>query len=164
MGTIGAKNALAQTKSTSLSTQVCKGIIRSDDKVFRSLYRDERASADDIANAIMKLSTAYPLADKEESARFFALLTNRVAENGFTKKRLDDAVNWLIDNFRFKNINIADVITFDKRVRLYNYQEYCSAIYHNRNLSEDFTTYGKIDGITFWYRKSELAKLKGKAG
>jgi predicted adenine nucleotide alpha hydrolase (AANH) superfamily ATPase len=80
--------------------------------------------------------------------------------NGFTKQRMQDAVNYLVDNFRYKQINIADVITYDKRVRLYTHQEYCSAVYHNKNVSEDFTVYGQIDGITFWYRKSELAKLK----
>ena len=148
------------------STQLCKPvstlIIRSEDKTYRSLYRDEVADESDVRNAIMTLSAAFPLEDKEERARFFALLASRMKANGFTKQRMLDAVNHLVDNFRFKNINIADVISFDKRVRLYTYQEYCNAVYHNKNANEDFVTYGKIDGVMFWYRKSELAKMKAQ--
>ena len=154
------KNALQSTKSMPLCKPASAMLIRSEDKTYRSLYRDELADEADIRNAVMTLSSAFPLEDKEERARFFALLCNRMKANGFTKQRMQDAVNYLVDNFRYKQINIADVITYDKRVRLYTHQEYCSAIYHNRNLSEDFTVYGQIDGITFWYRKSELAKLK----
>lgn len=137
-------------------------LIRSEDKTYRSLYRDELADEADIRNAVMTLSSAFPLEDKEERARFFALLCSRMKANGFTKQRMQDAVNYLVDNFRYKQINIADVITYDRRVRLYTYQEYCSAVYRNKNLSDDFEFYAKIDDVCFWYRKSELAKLKAQ--
>ena len=57
-------------------------------------------------------------------AEFFILLTEFVIKNKFTAKRLEDAVNHVIENFAYKELNISDIIRFDQRVKLYSGSEF----------------------------------------
>ena len=56
---------------------------------------------------------------------FFNLLTERVVYHNFTSKKLEDAVNNVIDNFKYKELNISDLIGFDKKIKLFNGKEFC---------------------------------------
>ena len=71
-----------------------------------------------------KLQSAFPKQNKE----FFNVLAERLIANGFTDNRLTDAVNNVIDNFQYKELNISDIVRFDKKVRLYNYREACKLV------------------------------------
>jgi hypothetical protein len=141
--------------------QVSQSPIKVDNNGYStSLYKDSTASDDDIKNAIAKLLCAFPMGNKEDEARFFAILASRIKANAMSKKRLDDAVNNLIDNYKYPTIKIADVIGYDKRVRLYTYQEYSREVTQSETAHMDFMKYGNIDGVTYFYRKSELTKAK----
>ncbi len=93
-----------------------------------------------------KLQSAFPKQSKE----FFNVLAERLIANGFTDERLSDAVNNVIDNFKFKELNIADIVRFDKKMRLYNYQEACKLV------TEEGYEFGKdlqrttVDDKVFW--------------
>lgn len=84
-----------------------------------SKYGDSLAMRTDAEDAVSMLSVAFP---KQEQA-FFVLAAKRMLDNGFTARRMRDAVNYLIDNFQYKELNIADIIKFDKRVKLYGRSE-----------------------------------------
>lgn len=71
-----------------------------------------------------RLQSAFPKQGKE----FFNVLAERLIANGFTDQRFTDAVNHAIDNFQYKELNISDIVRFDKKVRLYNYQEACKLV------------------------------------
>ena len=71
-----------------------------------------------------KLQSAFPKQNKE----FFNVLAERLIANGFTDERLADAVNNVIDNFQYKELNIADIVSFDKKIKLYTYSEACSMV------------------------------------
>lgn len=134
-------------------------MVKFDDAgAYTSIYKDEIASPSEIKNAVAMLSAAFPMDNKEEQARFYALLTSRIAANNFTSKRLADAIGNLIDNHPYKTIKIADVISYDKKIKLYSYNEYCREVGKFENAHKDFKVYGKIDDITYWYRQSELHK------
>lgn len=57
--------------------------------------------------------------DKE----FANVLSERIYANNFTEERIRDAVAYVLDNFRYKQPTIADVISFDKRVKVYSYTQ-----------------------------------------
>ena len=71
-----------------------------------------------------KLQSAFPKQSKE----FFNVLAERLIANGFTDQRLTEAVNNVIDNFQYKELNISDIVSFDKKIKLYTYQEACRLI------------------------------------
>ncbi len=75
-----------------------------------------------IAVSVRKLSVAFP----QMSAAFFNLLTERIAKTGMTARRLDYAVNHVIDNFTYKQLNVADVLSVDVKCRLLSYAQMCS--------------------------------------
>ena len=66
------------------------------------------------------------------------ILTERLLANGFTEQRLKDAIADVIDNFKYKIPNIADIIQFDKRVKLYTYNEAYMEIEKGAAVWEDF--------------------------
>ena len=76
---------------------------------------------------------------------FFNLLAERVRANKFTTKRLNDAINHLIDNFNYKELNIADIIKFDKRAKLYSYNDVCKMVSKGEATFSDFAVNREIE-------------------
>ena len=99
-----------------------------------SLYGGEPAGAQEIAESISRLMDAFPKMENE----FFNLLSERVRANKFTTKRLNDAINHLIDNFNYKELNIADIVKFDKKVKLYSYNDVCNMVSKGEASFTDF--------------------------
>ena len=83
-----------------------------------SLYQDTLSDTG-VAKNMKKLQFAFPKQSKE----FFNVLAERLIANGFTDERLTDAVNNVIDNFQYKELNISDIVRFDKKMKFYNYSE-----------------------------------------
>jgi hypothetical protein len=54
---------------------------------------------------------------------FFDILSNRLKENNFNDERLRDAVNHVIDNCIYPTPTIAQFIGFDKKIKLYTYNQ-----------------------------------------
>lgn len=114
-----------------------------------SVYRDEFT----VANAIdqfKKLKMAFP----QLPSGFYDVLMERIKENGFTDKRLKDAVNNLIDNFIYPNPSIANVIGFDKKVKLITYNQRCTMQAENPGSFNDYTKIVK-NGKVFFINKAE---------
>lgn len=86
---------------------------------------------------------------------FFDLLAERIAANKFTSKRLYDAVNSLIDNFNYKELNIADIIKFDKKAKLYSYNEVCRMVSKGEVSFSDFEI-REINGECYRVKKTDF--------
>ena len=116
-----------------------------------SLYVGDLPTKDELRIASNRLAIAFPKMSKE----FFALLNEFVITQGFTAQRLSDAVNHTIANFRYKELNISDIVSFDKRIPLYTGME----VYKMRNAfpHPDFKL-KELDGNRFWILKSDLVK------
>lgn len=116
---------------------------------------DDSLSERGLVENIKKLQVVFARQPKE----FFNVLTERIIANGFTDKRLTDAVNHVIDNFEYKELNVSDIIKFDKKVKLYNHSEATYMITSGKATSfEDFDKI-TINGTLFRYLKSDKAKL-----
>jgi hypothetical protein len=82
-------------------------------------------------------------------------LAERVMAHRFTAHRLRDAINKVIDNFTYKDLNIADVINFDHRARLYTYNEVCRAV-EKQGLTFAHFHKRRINGQLFWILASDI--------
>lgn len=116
-----------------------------------SLYGGKPAGAQDIAVSISRLMVAFPKMEND----FFNLLSERVRANKFTTKRLNDAINHLIDNFNYKELNIADIVKFDKKVKLYSYNDVCKMVSKGEASFTDFAI-KEIDGTHYRVKKTDL--------
>ena len=56
-------------------------------------------------------------------AGFYDVLMDRIKDKNFSDKRLQDAINNVIDNCVYPTPTIANIISFDKRIKLYTYNE-----------------------------------------
>lgn len=65
------------------------------------------------------------------SADFFNLLAERITKTGMTSRRLEYAINRVIDNFTYKQLNIADILSVDIKCRLLSYAQMCSEVAKN---------------------------------
>lgn len=104
---------LENSRNQSLTTQDTENSI--------SLYSNRGLSADCLVfqtARILKIFPKFPLGMLEE-------LKNAFAENGFDDDRMRDAINHVRDTYEGwdKLPNIANFISFDKRVKVFNYKQ-----------------------------------------
>ena len=116
-----------------------------------SVYSGKIAERHEVAIGIKKLKVAFPKMENE----FFNLLTERLIDNGFTSERLKAAVNYVLDNFQYKELNISDIIRFDKKVKLYTYAETCNMVAKGYAAFSDFEI-REVDGNVYRVKKTDL--------
>lgn len=122
-----------------------------------SMYDDKKADATSIASLTLKLSAAYPAA--YENPMFASVLTDAIIRNGMTEKQLEDAVNHLIDTCPYKTFSIADIVSYDKRVPLMDYGEYCRRCAEGVNHGSDFESV-KVGDKYYWALKSDILNVR----
>lgn len=93
-------------------------LIRKKDYYETSIYEGELTTKCIIENTA-KLKKSFPALSKE----FFDVFADRIKENNFNDNRLKDAINFVIDTCVYPNPNIAQFISFDKNIKLYNYYD-----------------------------------------
>jgi len=88
----------------------------------------------------------------EKSGDFWTLMATRILANNFTEERLKDAIHNAIDTCR--TLTIADIIQYDKRVKLYTGRDFLEAQLNGRDQSEFERR--NIGGIEYFILKSDL--------
>jgi hypothetical protein len=84
-----------------------------------SIYADPLATREVITLELKKVLAAFP----DISNDFIIILAERIIDNNFTIQRVKDSINNIIDNFQFPKSKISDFISFDKRVKLFTYNQ-----------------------------------------
>ena len=94
------------------------------------------------------------------SGEFFILLSEFIVKEEFTAERLKDAVNHTIANFQYKELNISDIVGYDRRLKLYTPAEV-----HKLKGSYPHPDFKRkeIDGKMFWLLKADLIRYGYKA-
>lgn len=87
-----------------------------------------------VVSEISKVRAAFPNLPQT----FFDLLAERVAVNGFSDERLKAAVGYLIDNCPYPNPSIANIISFDKKYKIYRHSDVLEMLDKGRKW-DDFT-------------------------
>jgi hypothetical protein len=94
-----------------------------------SLYGEGKVSASGFALNIVKLKRAFPkLPDG-----WYTILEEMLDEEKFTDQRLTDAVNHLIKTSIYPEPTIANLLTFDRKAKIWTYEEALA-------FSNDFST------------------------
>jgi hypothetical protein len=102
-----------------------------------SIYKGE-LSDQIVKDQVGKLKTCFP----DLPANWFSILIDRVKDSNFTDSRLIAAVNNCIDSFVYgKQPNIANVLSYDKTVKLLNYGQFTEKI----NSGERSSDYIAVD-------------------
>ena len=140
--------------------QMTKSLCSTSDKALQEGFRKTQSnevslyqgSLTDmgVAKNMRKLQSAFPKQSKE----FFNVLAERLIANGFTDERLRDAVNNVIDNFQYKELNISDIVRFDKKMRIYNYKEVCRLVTkEGYEFGKDLQRINRDNGV-YWIMKN----------
>lgn len=93
-------------------------MIKKDGFCEISIYNDE-LTKECIAKENVKLMTAFPALEPG----FFKVFSDRIKANNYTDQRLKDAIGYVIDNCVYPTPTIAQFISFDKRIKLYSYDD-----------------------------------------
>jgi hypothetical protein len=81
-------------------------------------YSDQLTSKG-ILKYIKMIRDAFP----DLPSGFYQVLAERIKENEFTDQRLADAVKHVIDTCVYPRPTVGNFISYDKKVRLYTYEE-----------------------------------------
>lgn len=68
---------------------------------------------------ITKIKAAFPALPDA----FFDILASRIIDNDFCNERLTDAVNHVIDTCQYPTPTVADFVSFDRKIKVFNYEE-----------------------------------------
>ena len=132
---------------SSCSKQLLKAGSEENESYSVSKY-DGVLTPNTLATQIKKLQTAFP----NRSLDFFNILVERIKANNFSNERLIDAVNNVIDNFQYKELNIADIIRYDKREKLITYQQLVKLVSNGQEKMTDWEII-EINNQKLWRHK-----------
>lgn len=109
-----------------------------------------------ISDATAEIVKAFPGWSNEQTD----ILKDRFAENSFTDERMLDSVNHVIDTFVYGSIpNIAHFIQFDKKVKIYSWNE-LEKLHNDGNANRDDYGMLMIDGKVRYAKNSEIDRYK----
>jgi hypothetical protein len=114
------------------------------------LYVGAAASAAEVAVQVARLKVAFP----KQPELFFNILAERIVAHRFTARRLEDAVNSVVDSFRYKELNVSDVIGYDRRAKLYTANEFMRAQMEGERPDEFEKRV--VSGRAYWVKKSDM--------
>jgi hypothetical protein len=119
---------------------------------YISLYSGE-LTARVVTQSMAKVKKAFPGLPID----FFTVLSERVAANGFTDERIQDAVNHVVDTCKYPTPTVADFMSFDKKRRIYTYAEMCNKVHEAGGLASVWDSYEmmEIKSTKFWYSKAD---------
>ena len=88
-----------------------KPLLTTSESNLDSIYNGELTSHC-VLESIKKIRDAFP----GLPTGFFNIFQDRLKDHKFCDERLKDAVNYVIDNCQYPNPQIADFITYDKKI------------------------------------------------
>jgi hypothetical protein len=112
-----------------------------------SLYQDELATASDLKSELVKLTVTFPEIDNN----YIIILADRIKEHKFTKQRLHDAIAHVVDTCHYKRPMIAEIVSFDRKIKTYSYLE-MTAMCNPHRTSDNFELI-VVDGRKRWIEK-----------
>ena len=131
-------------------------IIQANDYCQVSIYhKGGKATQEQLIRNITKLEMAFPKMQRD----FFKILLDRIDANNFSNKRLENAVNYVIDRFQYKELNVADIISWDRKINIYTHAQICNLIQKSMIKGFEDTDIREINGTKYWVLKRDLDNL-----
>ena len=106
-----------------------------------------------VLTSIKKIKATFPALSND----FYDIFMERVKDKGFSDQRLKDAVNHVIDTCQYPTPTLANFLSFDKRVKLYDYNQFCSLVTEGK---ASWGAYDRIkgNGSIYFVSKSDKAQ------
>ena len=115
---------------------------------YLSVYKDEFNPIEGVKQ-LKRVQVAFPSLPNG----FFDMFLDRLKEKKFSTQRLIDSINHVIDTCQYPTPTLAQFLSFDKRTRLYTYNEVCIEI--DKGDSFKYYEIREIKGVKWWVRKSD---------
>jgi len=146
------KTTRSQQQSIIISNPTLNNISKGIEDGIISKYNDSPFTMKGSTNAISKLAKAFPTWD----AGMTDVLLSRAKDYNFTDQRLMDAINYVIDTCKYPTPKIADIISFNKGVKVFNHAQMSDYVAEHCIISTDYFKCIKIEGKKpFWVLISE---------
>lgn len=84
-----------------------------------SVYNDAPLEARTLVANVDKIKKTFP----NLPAGFYEILSSRLKFHQFTNRRFIDSVNNVIDHCRFQTPTVAEFVSWDRKIKLYDYKE-----------------------------------------
>jgi hypothetical protein len=94
---------------------------------------------------------------------FYDVLTDRLRAAGFSDQRLFDAVSYVIDSCIYPMPTIAQFISFDKKIKIYTYHQYCQLINEGDNGDNYKAIKFKDNIVLVWIHINDIKKYNIKS-
>jgi len=121
-----------------------------------SVYTDN-LTPESIIKGIVKIKKAFPSLPMD----FYEVFDERINDNHFTDNRLKDAINSVIDNCIYPVPTIANFISFDKRIKVFNYDEMLKKCNENGDTWDNYKAVllpGNVKRV--WIHINDIEKYK----
>lgn len=120
-----------------------------------SVFAGPPASVASIRVAIRKLAACYP----DTSDEAFNVIAERISKTGMSERRLEYAVNRVLDTFRFQRLTPADILDIDVKCRILSYAEMCNEVAKSGASTDDYAPI-RISGADkpAWILKTDKAR------
>lgn len=124
--------------------------VNQNGETYISIY-EGKLSPGILSKSLAKIKASFPGLTPE----YLTVLSDFIIENKFSDERLIEAVNNVISNCIYPIPTIATFIGYDKKVRLYTYDEMLEKV--NTVGSGVWSNYDKkkIDNKVYWYKKND---------
>lgn len=100
-----------------------QALSKTNDEYSITTYTGELTQENVVRN-FARIKACFPAISPE----FYKVLMERIKEKGFSDDRLSDSVNNLIDNFQYPNPTLANILSFDRKVKVLDYNQVCALI------------------------------------
>jgi hypothetical protein len=125
-----------------------------------SAYQNTGLSQKVLTEQIAKVYKAFQGIENKE---YFQVLKERIKESGFSNEKLKDAVNHVIDTCVYPRPQIAEFLSYDKKIKLYTYDQKIELINKmGGNLANKLYKSVKIQGQKrpMWAHIDDIEKYK----
>lgn len=82
------------------------------------MYYDSEPDEYDLNVAINRLASVFKFGKE-----FAVELTRSIARTGMTKQQLKDAVDYAIDNHKYQQLVVSDIVSYEPKLKMYSYRE-----------------------------------------
>lgn len=132
-------------------------ISETDNQLTISVYAGKLTTENWIDN-VKRLKKTFPTLPEG----FYDVLAERLTDNTFTDERFTDAVKNVIDTCVYPQPTIAQFISFDKRIKLYTYEQYVKLVDEGSNASSYQPVKLKDNPLPVWIHINDIKKYNIK--
>lgn len=114
---------------------------RNEDSLEVSIYKqNQKVTPENLVKQIIRIKAAFP----KLPPSYFEVFQDEIFNTGMSDKKLIDSVNNVIHNCEYPEPTMANFFKFDKRVKIYDYNQFLKINDDRQGRGRDFYTPIKV--------------------